>query len=115
MRHYVPDKHLAGQVIDARRQPKFVTANIEDSELANRIRVWVRFSHIHEAGPMQSLHRPIPIVERCLRVQVNIGELAKGLAADDPHTLYTLKMRAVSQALASGYLTMDPVVILLGS
>jgi hypothetical protein len=79
------DVYLAGSIVDVRGQPILVSANVEDRELANRIRVWIRFAHIHETGPPQSLGSPIPVVKRRLRVLVSVRELPKGLAADDAY------------------------------
>jgi hypothetical protein len=51
VRHHVADVHLAGSIVDVRGQPILVSANVEDRELANRIRVWIRFAYFHETGP----------------------------------------------------------------
>ena len=67
------------------RQSILVSANVEDREPANRIRVWIGLADVRQTGPLQSLCYPIPVVERRLRVFVSVRELAKSLAADDAH------------------------------
>jgi hypothetical protein len=96
----VANVDLAGSIVDVRGQAILISTYIEDRELANRIRVWMRFAHIRETGP-QSLRRPIPVIEGRLRILVGVGKLTERLATDDTHLEYTLKMRVPCQMLSN--------------
>src|ERR1019366_4432929 len=76
--HHVANVNLGGSIVDVRGQAILVPANVEDRELANRIRVRIRLAHLREAGPPQSLPCPIPVIER--RLCVLVQSLAAAIA-----------------------------------
>jgi hypothetical protein len=62
VRHRVTYENLAGAVIDKSGQAVFVSANVEDREIANRIGMGVSFPHIDDTRPPRSLDSPVPVV-----------------------------------------------------
>jgi hypothetical protein len=47
--------NLAGSIVDVGGQTILVSANIEDRELANGIRVWISLAQVYETRPPRSL------------------------------------------------------------
>ena len=85
MRQDVPDVNLTPVVVDGRDESGLVPANIENSELADFVRMREHGADLLDIGKTADLQlfKPLDKTRRAVRVQ--LGKLVEPFARDDVH------------------------------
>lgn len=85
MRQNMANVNLAPVVMDSGDEPSLVTADIENGELADLIRMGKHSAHLLDIGKARRLHLLEPLDKACRTVGVQLGELVEPLARYNVH------------------------------
>ena len=85
MRQDVPDVNLLPVIVDGRDESGLVPADIENSELADFVRMREHGADLLDIGKTSGLHLLEPLDKTRGAVRVQLGEFVEPFACDDVH------------------------------